>query len=463
MSTILPQEYVSQKLLFTSVKSFFTKYLSSDQLKACGFYKNRGYHAGVILSQLFELIFEHQNLYQKTVISNHAEIKKNTYYRFLSKGTQNWEKLLISVSERAANYFKSLSTKNKSRGVFVIDDTLFKRNRSKCVELICKVFDHDTMEYFTGFRLATLGWTDGSSFVPVSFRLLSSVKTLIHEAKRFDKRTLSSRRRKEALLPMPEAVLTMLRKVQHFGVQYVLFDSWFGTPKMITDVQKIGYDVVCRMKVTSKVFFIYKGQSYKSQRLISQITKEHFTENHSILGSITVQLRGGTQRVKLVFIRDERGRKRDFIIVASTDISLNSMEIVRLYGKRWAIETFFKMTKSYLRLDKEYEGLNYDAMVGFITIVFLRYTMISIELRNSEDQRTFGVLFVNLCEEIKDVSFLEALSFLFAEVMSEVRAVTTISDEVSTLIESILLRSLEHLPHYLSQIYSYGSLSKLVC
>ena len=64
------------------------------------------------------------------------------------------------------------------------------------------------------------------------------------------------------------------------------------------------------------------------------------------------------------------------------------------------------MTKSYLRLDKEYEGLNYDAMVGFITIVFLRYTMISIELRNSEDQRTFGVLFVNLCEEIKDVSFL---------------------------------------------------------
>ena len=111
----------------------------------------------------------------------------------------------------------------------------------------------------------------------------------------------------------------------------------------------------------------------------------------------------------------------------------------------------------------ERHGHNYDAMVGFITIVFLRYTMISIELRNSEDQRTFGVLFVNLCEEIKDVSFLEALSFLFAEVMSEVRAVTTISDEVSTLIESILLRSLEHLPYYLSQIYSYGSLSKLVC
>ncbi len=53
-----------------------------------------------------------------------------------------------------------------------------------------------------------------------------------------------------------------------------------------------------------------------------------------------------------------------------------------MYGKHWNIETFFKMCKSYLRLSSEYEGLSFDGMTAFVSIVFLCYDIIVWEVRN---------------------------------------------------------------------------------
>ena len=37
-------------------------------------------------------------------------------------------------------------------------------------------------------------------------------------------------------------------------------------------------------------------------------------------------------------------------------------EIIRLYGKRWGIEVFFKMCKQHLKLVKEIQIRNYDGL-----------------------------------------------------------------------------------------------------
>jgi len=55
-----------------------------------------------------------------------------------------------------------------------------------------------------------------------------------------------------------------------------------------------------------------------------------------------------------------------------TDLELSDEEIVRLYGKRWDIEVFFKVCKSHLALAKEFQGRSYDMQVAATTIVFLR-------------------------------------------------------------------------------------------
>ena len=60
--------------------------------------------------------------------------------------------------------------------MLVLDDSVLRRNRSKAVELLAKVYDHVFHEFVRGFNLLALGWSDGFSFIPVSFVLLSSAK-----------------------------------------------------------------------------------------------------------------------------------------------------------------------------------------------------------------------------------------------------------------------------------------------
>lgn len=73
--------------------------------------------------------------------------------------------------------------------VLIIDDSMFERNRSKKVELLAKVYDHAKHKYRFGFRMLTLGWSDGSTFLPVNSILLSTEnkKNRINEAAEVDK------------------------------------------------------------------------------------------------------------------------------------------------------------------------------------------------------------------------------------------------------------------------------------
>ena len=50
---------------------------------------------------------------------------------------------------------------------------MFSRNCSKKVELLARVDDHVSRSYVKGFRMLTLGWSDGNTFLPLSHCLLS--------------------------------------------------------------------------------------------------------------------------------------------------------------------------------------------------------------------------------------------------------------------------------------------------
>lgn len=42
---------------------------------------------------------------------------------------------------------------------------------------------------------------------------------------------------------------------------YVLFDSWFSSPKTIHAVKNLGYDVIAIVKKTPKMKFIHNGKA----------------------------------------------------------------------------------------------------------------------------------------------------------------------------------------------------------
>nr|WP_245741182.1 transposase [Propionispira arboris] len=149
-------------------------------------------------------------------------------------------------------------TDEKRRNVLIIDDSIFSRSRSKKVELLAKVFDHAHGLYTFGFRMLTLGWSDGNTFLPVSHCLLSTAnqKNRINEAStKVDPRTNGGRQRKLAQLKATDVVLKLLKETKAAGIsaQHVLFDKCFCAPASLTAIKDIGFDVIAMAKKTSKM------------------------------------------------------------------------------------------------------------------------------------------------------------------------------------------------------------------
>ena len=189
---------------------------------------------------------------------------KDTVYRFMKMTQINWIRFTTILASRIIkDAILPLDSADRVN-VLTIDDSMFERNRSKKVELLAKVYDHAKHAYRFGFRMLTLGWSDGNTFLPVNSILLSSEnkKNRINEASDIDKRTVGYRRRKLSMEKGTRAMLTLLdaAKKAEIPAKYVLFDSWFSSPSTIHAVKKTGYDVIGMVKKTPKMFFRYNGE-----------------------------------------------------------------------------------------------------------------------------------------------------------------------------------------------------------
>ena len=98
---------------------------------------------------------------------------KDVIYRFMNSTSANWYKFIRLLSARV---IAKVQIFTEGLGVLILDDTLHKRNRSKNVELLTRVRDHNDGRYYRGFRCLTLCFHLGNATIPVDFRLLSSHK-----------------------------------------------------------------------------------------------------------------------------------------------------------------------------------------------------------------------------------------------------------------------------------------------
>ena len=104
--------------------------------------------------------------------------------------------------------------------------------------------------------------------------------------------------------------------------------------------------------------------------------------------------------------------ERDWIAFICTDTNLSEDEILRIYGKRWDIEVFFKTCKSMLNLGSECHSLSYDALTAHVSLVFIRYMLLSLQQRNNCDDRTISELFLLMIDELADITFGHALQLI---------------------------------------------------
>ena len=380
---------------------------------------------------------------------------KNTVYRFLNNTKTNWQRFTTLLSARIINNFMKPLTSDNRKDVFIIDDSMFDRSRSCKTELLARVFDHCSMKYKRGYRMLTLGWSDGNSFVPVNHCLLSAAedKNLLCEASSYDGRSLAGKRRRQSRRKATEVMLELIHMAQKSGLsaKYVLFDSWFSSPKVVAALkQEHGLDTIAMVKKSSKIKYGYQDGRFNIKEIYSKNRKRRGRSKYLLSINVTV----GEEEIpaKIVCVRN-KSKKKDWLAILCTDTSLSEEEIIRTYGKRWDIEVFFKSCKSYLRLVKECRSTSYDALNAHTAIVFTRYMMLSVAQRRNTDDKTLCELFFCLMDELDDITFSQSMQIIMNALMDSVMEYFHITEQE---LEKFTASFIQRLPKYMQEALKYG-------
>ena len=431
MSSI-PQNYSDEKALVDCVQRFLSIHHVGKLLARCNGLKEKGVSSISLLRYKLSNIFVGRSMYMQQRTGSFKEgFSKNTFYRFLNSTKTNWLRFTsLLAADIVNNDIKGL-TDDKRRNVFIIDDSLFDRSSCKKTELGSKVFDHTDIHFKKGFRMLTLSWRDRNTLIPANSCLLASAKdtNIIGPVKNFDNRTLAGKRRKLAQAKAPEAMMTLLDTALSSGLEaeYVLFDSWFSNQAQITAIQAKGMDVIAMIKKSSRIKYSYCGEQLNIKEIYSQNRKRRGKSKYLLSVDVMVG-KGNPIPAKIVCVRNKANRK-DWLAFICTDTTLSEEEIIRIYGKRWQIEVFFKTCKSMLNLIGECHSLSYDALTAHVAIVFTRYMLLAAEQRQNEDQRTLGELFFFLVDEMADITFCRSLSILMDALMASLQEILKFSNE----------------------------------
>ena len=260
------------------IHQFFQNQKIGSLLKRSNIDKQKGVSPVAVFRVLFTLIFTGKNLFRTIEAGGSCGMAKDTVYRFLNSVHTNWRRFLLLLSSRVIRDELSPLTGAANMKVLIADDTLYRRNRSKHVELLSRVFDHTDNRYYRGFRMLTLGWSDGIIFLPVSCVLLASSKEknrLVPLRMDLDRRTNGARRRREGIRKATDVLVEMVAEATASGIQtsHLLFDSWFAFPATMKKLLAKGMHTLCMLKVTEKIFYRYQGEDLHLAAIYRKIRK----------------------------------------------------------------------------------------------------------------------------------------------------------------------------------------------
>lgn len=213
----------------------------------------------------FALVFKDKSMYMDMLLgSNSADFAKDTYYRFMKSIHINWNRFTSMLAANISMDVIVPATSDDRINALIVDDSMFSRSCSQKVEMLAKIYDHAKKSFLYGFRMLTLGWTDGTTFLPVNQILLSSTSdSQVNGSNPIDRRSNGYKRRKLATMKGTDAMIELIKEAKNTGLpaNYVLFDSWFTSPKTLTAIERLGYDVIAMVKRSSKMTFLYRGEN----------------------------------------------------------------------------------------------------------------------------------------------------------------------------------------------------------
>ena len=200
-----------EKTISTKISQFFKRFQVGEILRQCNAYKEKGMPVITVILYLFQLVFRNRSMYLDMQSEKAPNFAKDTIYRLKNSIHINWLRFTTLLSATVIREALEPLTDENRRNAFIIDDSIFERDRSKKVELLARVFDHAHHRYIRGFRMLTLGWSDGVSFIPVNSCLLSTEnqENRINEVKQVNKQSFGTKIREMAQSKATDVLLQL--------------------------------------------------------------------------------------------------------------------------------------------------------------------------------------------------------------------------------------------------------------
>lgn len=252
-----------------------------------------------------------------------------------------------------------------------------------------------------------VGYHNGVRFYPLDVAFHTSKNRPNEKLEQVDKRTSGWKRRMESFEKKTDLLVEMLKRCCASGIdaRFVLFDSWFAFDKVISQILKIGYGVVCRLK-RNQIQYGYRNELMTLAQIWRRVARHELRwvsswQVKAAMIEVELPLSG---KVNLVFVR---WTKKRWDVFLCTEAGMETSEALDYYARRWAVESYFRDCKQLLELGKG-QSENFDAVVAWASVVMIRYLILIYILSKRRLGGPIGPLFRELALEHMQIAMIEA-------------------------------------------------------
>jgi hypothetical protein len=190
-------------------------------------------------------------------------------------------------------------------GYLIVDDTVVTKSYARVLGEAAWVWSSKDRKVLFGVSVVLLVWTDGQLRIPVAFRVWhkggGSKYALALELLRYARNRLKCK------------------------PQFVLFDSWYPSKKVLKRIRDYGWYFVCQLK---------KNRSFDGRALHAYLQQPYWQAVGTLSGGL-----------KVLVVRYRR------TYYATNRLSLTAKEVRAHYKQRHAVEEVIRTVKSQLSLE----------------------------------------------------------------------------------------------------------------
>lgn len=160
------------------------------------------------------------------------------------------------------------------------------------------------------------------------------------------------------------------------NIETILFDAAFFNKEILINLSKFKINIVTRC-AKSRVLEV-NGIKRKVKELYNDVYNGDFYYYHryqSFLKSDFVKVFDLPGQIVGIANNKENLIEKKLFFLFTTDLEISSAKILQLYKRRWKIESFFKLLKSYLSLSVFYRN-GYDYVNEHISLALAGFFII---------------------------------------------------------------------------------------